>query len=144
LQLLTETARLIEPTVAFIEPAQTSCNYLALFFRNLENALSESDQVGTMLRVVAIAAPQLVNSEAGPSSAPADGPPASQIPGLNPLQKSTVQDSFLHSNPYPFTAAPGQPAECEAGNERYTANRREIGTVGVTQNGTEHTSRVLP
>lgn len=144
LQLLTETARLIEPTVAFIEPAQTSCNYLALFFRNLENTLSESDQVGTMLRVVAIAAPQLANSEAGPSSAPANGPPASQIPGLNPLQKSTVQDSFLHSNPYPFTAAPGQPAECEAGNERYTANRQEIGTVGVTQKGTEHTSRVLP
>ena len=28
---------------------------------------------------------------------------------------------FLHSNPYPNTAAPGQTQECEAGNENYKA-----------------------
>ena len=105
LGLLTETAKLVEPTVAFIEPAQTQCNYLALLFRNLENALSESDQVGTMLGVNAIAPPQLPNSEAGPASAPADGPPA-RIQGLTQAP-ALVDDSFLHSDPYPFTAAPG-------------------------------------
>ena len=140
LALLTETARLIEPTVAFIEPAQTKCNYLTLFFRNLENALSESDQVGTMLGVTALALPQLPNSEAGPSSAPADGPPASG----SPIQRSTEVDSYLHSDPYPYTASPGQPAECEAGNEQYVSGRQMIGTAPLSHIGTEKTKRVLP
>ena len=138
LSLLTNTAHLIEPTVAFIEPAQTQCNYLALLFRNLENALSESDQVGTMLGVNAIAPPQLPNSEAGPASAPANGPPAPK--GI----ESSQEDNYLHSDPYPFTAAPGQPSICEAGNERYVPGRQVIGTAPVTQKVTEHTKRVLP
>jgi virulence factor Mce-like protein len=141
---LTETAQLIEPTVAYIEPAQTTCNYLALFFRNLENALSESDQVGTVLRVLAITLPQLANSEAGPSSAPANGPPASAIPGLSPLQLSLVDDSFLHANPYPHTAAPGQPKACAAGNEQYIPGRKVIGNPPLLQKTTQATRRVLP
>jgi virulence factor Mce-like protein len=143
LEQLTETARLIEPTVAYIEPAQTSCNYLALFFRNLENALSESDQVGTMLGITALAMPQLPNSEAGPSSAPANGPPAAAT-GLPPILRgpgSPVDDSFLHSDPYPST---GQNGVCEAGNERYVTGRPVIGTAPVTQKHTEQTKRVLP
>jgi hypothetical protein len=145
LELLTSTARLIEPTVAFIEPAQTSCNYLALFFRNLENALSESDVVGSGLNVTALPLPQLTNSEAGPSSAPANGPPASAIPGLSQAQQTLVDDSFLHSNPYPNTHAPGQPAVCEAGNEEYLPGRQVIGTdPALQQRTTQQTKRVLP
>jgi virulence factor Mce-like protein len=142
LEQLTETASLIEPTVAYIEPAQTTCNYLALFFRNLENALSESDQVGTMLGVTALAMPQLPNSEAGPSSAPANGPPASAT-GLPPILAgpgSPVDDSFLHSNPYPST---GQNGVCAAGNERYIPGRQVIGTAPVRQKHTEQTKRSL-
>ena len=52
------------------------------------------------------------NSEAGPASAPANGPPSTA---------TLTADSFLHANPYPNTAAPGQVRECEAGNERYAA-----------------------
>jgi virulence factor Mce-like protein len=144
LVLLTETAQLIEPTVAFVEPAQTRCNYLALFFHNLENALSESDQVGTMVRVDAMAMPQLPNSEAGPASAPANGPPASAIPGLSPAQRTLVDDSFLHSDPYPGTAAPGQPNVCAAGNENYIPGRQVIGSAPVTHRTTEPTKRALP
>lgn len=143
LELLTETARLIVPTVAYIKPAQTSCNYLALFFRNLENALSESDQVGTMLGVTALAMPQLPNSEAGPASAPANGPPASAT-GLPPIQSgpgSPVDDSFLHSDPYPST---GQNGVCQAGNERYVHGRKVIGSAPVTRKHTEQTKRALP
>ena len=58
------------------------------------------------------ALPQLPNSEAGPSSAPADGPPAP--PGAPLTTKTLEDDSFLHSNPYPNTDAPGQTPECEA------------------------------
>ena len=143
LELLTETASLIEPTVAYLEPAQTTCNYLALFFRNLESALSESDVVGSQLDVVALPLPQLPNSEAGPASAPADGPPA---PRNAPLSVQSLEDdSFLHSNPYPSTAAPSQPSVCEAGNEFYITGRQVIGNAPqVQQRTTEQTKRVLP
>lgn len=149
LVLLTDTARLIKPTVAFIEPAQTQCNYLTLFFRNFENSLSESDVIGSMLDVNALPLPQLGfklhNAEAGPSSGPANGPPASHFKHLPIVKQSLVDDSFLHSNPYPFTAAPGQPAECEAGNERYLKAHVYIGHAPSLQGSTtEKTRRVLP
>ena len=55
-----------------------------------------------------------------------------------------MDDSFLHSDPYPYTAAPGQPAECMAGNERYVKGRMVIGPAPVLGNKTDRTSRVLP
>jgi virulence factor Mce-like protein len=149
LVLLTETAELIKPTVAYIKPAQTQCNYLALFFRNLASSLSESDQVGTMLDAQPLALPGLnlngstilPNSEAGPASAPANGPAAGAIKGLTFQQRNLTQDSFLHSDPYPST---GQNGVCTAGNERYVAGRKVIGTPSVLQNKTEKTRRALP
>ncbi len=38
-------------------------------------------------------------------------------------------NNFLHSNPYPFTAAPGQPKTCEAANEKFIPNKVVIGNV---------------
>ena len=40
-----------------------------------------------------------------------------------------AQDNYLHTNPYPNTAAPGQPKECEAANESYDAGKTTIGNV---------------
>ena len=54
------------------------------------------------------------NNEGIPSSAPADG-------GDGGLGSSPLDRNYLHVNPYPNTAAPGQPQECEAGNEPYMA-----------------------
>jgi virulence factor Mce-like protein len=143
LVLLTDTAQLLQPTIAFATPAQTSCNYLALLFRNLESAVSESDVVGSFLRVGILALPQLPNSEAGPSTAPANGPPA---PAGAPLTIKTLEDdSFLHSNSYPNTDAPGQTPECESGNESYIKGRQVIGNDPGNQGlVTERTKRVLP
>ena len=130
---LTSTARLLRPTLSFLTPAQTDCNYGTLFFRNIASAASETDAVGSMLRASPVTLPQVKGSEAGPASAPANGPPArTGIPGT---VASLEQDSFLHSNPYPNTAAPGQDRECEAGNEGYSAargngrNQQAIGNV---------------
>jgi virulence factor Mce-like protein len=143
LQILTETANLLEPTLAYLEPAQTTCNYFALFFRNLASSLSESDVIGSQLDVTALPPPQLPNSEAGPASAPANGPPAPSH--ASPFVKSVEDDSFLHSNPTPYTAAPGQPRVCEAGNESYITGRQVIGNSPlIMQAGTEQTHRVLP
>lgn len=113
------TARLLDPIFKFGTPIQTKCNYLTLFFRNLASVLSESDSIGTYLRAYVLALPQIPGSEAGPAATPANGPP-----GRDPAD---IGDSFLHSNPYPNTAAPGQTPECEAGNETYLPGRQVIG-----------------
>ena len=133
---LTRTATILRDPLAFITPAQTTCNYLSLFFRNLQSTFSEGDGLGTFLRFGILGLPQNPNSEAGPSSAPANGPAANRI--REPLR----EDSFLHSNPYPNSAAPGQPKECEAGNESYLTGRQVIGNDPATQPAaTEATTR---
>ncbi len=150
---LTSTVTRLRPTLAFATPAQTSCNYGTLFFRNLASITSESDAVGSFLAVNPMALPlaqpgTTPSSEGGPAAAPANGPPPG--PGLSGTDRSLYQDSFLHSNPYPNTAAPGQPLECEAGNEGYRAgvngvNQQAIGNpANATGIVTEQTVRVLP
>jgi ABC-type transporter Mla subunit MlaD len=116
---LTETAILLKPILAFLTPAQTKCNYFGLFFNNLASILSESDAVGSMLRFGVVALPQLPGSEAGPTASPSNGPAGKDF--------SSIDDSFLHSNPYPNTAAPGQTQECEANNEVYKPGTQQIG-----------------
>jgi len=115
---LRDTTRVLKPTVAFLTPAQTVCNYATLWFRNISSLLSEGDSNGTWQRFIIIATPQGPNNEGGPSGAPANGP-------------ST--DNHLHNNPYPNTAAPGQTRECEAGNEGYAVGRTTIGNIPGNQ-----------
>jgi hypothetical protein len=85
---------------------------VTLWFRNVSSLLSEGDVHGTWQRFIIIATPQGPNNEGGPSSAPANGP---------------TSDNYLHSNPYPNTASPGQTKECESGNEPFPAGRKVIG-----------------
>jgi ABC-type transporter Mla subunit MlaD len=108
----------VDPVLDYLAPTQTVCNYVTLFFRNISSLLSEGDKNGTWQRFIIVTAPQGPNNEGGPSSAPANGP--------------TV-DNHLHTNPYPNTAAPGQPRECEAGNEPYLSGRNVTGNVPGTQ-----------
>jgi virulence factor Mce-like protein len=121
---LSRTARSLKPTLAFVTPAQTVCNYATLWFRNISSLLSEGDSNGTSQRFIIIATPQGPNNEGGPSAAPANGP---------------AVDNHLHANPFPNTAAPGQTKECEAGNEPYAQGRTVIGNSpgnqGLTTSG---------
>ena len=121
LDATTATLQSLQPTLAFVAPAQTVCNYLTLFFQNVASLLSVGDRNGTWQRFIIVATPQGPNNEGGPSSAPANGP--------------TV-DNHIHTNPYPNTAAPGQPRECEAGNEPYQAGRTVLGNVSGRQQAT--------
>ncbi len=121
---LAETLETLNPTLQHLAPAQLSCNYITLWFRNVSSLLSEGDVHGTWQRFIIIATPQGENNEGLPSSAPANGPGA----------------NYLHSDPYPNTGAPGQPKECEAGNEPWLTNRKVIGNVpGKQPNRTEGT-----
>jgi virulence factor Mce-like protein len=112
LELLTDTNELLDPSLEFLAPAQTTCNYLSLVFANLADAFSESNGNGNWLGAIAFEPPNGPNAESAPASAPANGP---------------ERINHLHSNPYPDTAAPGQSRECEAGNERYEPGKTVIG-----------------
>jgi virulence factor Mce-like protein len=115
---LTHTFSSLKPTLAFLTPVQTTCNYITLFLRNISSLLSVGDANGTWQRFIIIATPTGPNSETGPSSGPANGPDPA---------------NHLHSNPYPNTASPGQAQECEAGNEPYQAGKTVIGNVAGNQ-----------
>jgi virulence factor Mce-like protein len=118
IRALTGTLRSLRPTLDYLAPAQTKCNYLALWFRNIGSLLSEGDKNGTWQRFIIVTAPNGPNSEGTPSAKPANGP---------------GPDNHLHTNPYPNTRAPGQPKECEAANEPYLSGKNVIGNVPGTQ-----------
>jgi len=94
----------------------------------------EADVHGTWQRFIIIATPQGPNNEGGPSSAPANG---GGLPGK--------QDNFLHTNPYPNTASPGQDTrECEGANESYAIGKQSLGNVPGNQGtSTDKTTRSL-
>ena len=124
LDLLIETNDLLGPAIRFIGPAQTTCNYLTIAFRNLASASSEGNSLGGWINAIAFQAPSGPNAEAGPASAPANSPePADE----RFLVSGEGKANHLHSNPYPNTASPHQPRECEAGNERYEIGVTRIG-----------------
>ena len=103
-----------QPTVRFVTPAQTVCNYGTLLFRNFSSAVAQGANGGRWQRISVFEPPQGPNNEGSYASAPANG-------------GGTDPDNFLHYNPYPNTASPGQPHECEAGNETYAVGRQVIG-----------------
>lgn len=102
---LRATATIANPLFSFITPAQTVCNYATLLFRNAASMVSAGDSVGTAQRFQLVVPGGGPNNEGGPAAAPANGGGA------------TPTTNYLHQNPYPNTAAPGQTKECEAGNE---------------------------
>lgn len=112
LDLLIDTNDLLDPAIGFIAPAQTTCNYLTLSFRNLASAFGEGNGTGNWLNFISFEPPSGPNAESTPASTPAGGP---------------ERTNHLHYNPYPNTAAPGQSRGCEAGNERYAKGRTVIG-----------------
>jgi ABC-type transporter Mla subunit MlaD len=135
---LTHTLGLGNPFFAGLAPAQTNCNYVTLFFRNLASLLSESVGVGTVGRAAGVLAPDGPNNEGLPSSAPANGPSVDHLPGnTTGTVGPPINNNHLHINPYPNVGGPGQPLECEAGNEPFKEGETVIGNVPGNV-GTKH------
>jgi hypothetical protein len=125
IDMLTRLSSSLKPTLRFLVPAQTVCNYATLWFRNAASLLSDGDANGTWQRFMVVAAPTLrgsnvfgPNNEGLPSSGVANGP---QV------------ENHTHMTPYPNTAAPGQDRECQAGNERYARGQTLVGNVPGNQ-----------
>ena len=70
-----------------------------------------------------------IDSEGSPSAQPADGP---------------IIETHLHDTPYPYVGAPGQPAVCEAGNERYTPGLTTIGHASALAGSTTESLTTVP
>jgi ABC-type transporter Mla subunit MlaD len=117
LDRLTLTASSLRSPLAFLTPAQSSCNYVTLFLRNIASTLSDDVITGTALRFNLIAIPDALGSEAVPSQRPYTTPETDPSAHIGPV----------HVNPYPNTDSPGQTPECAAGNERYSGKAARIG-----------------
>jgi hypothetical protein len=101
--------QILNQPLAYVTPAQTQCNYVGLFARNIASAVGGRDGIASWLRfslVTGWANPfPGANTESGSASANANF----QAKDLN-----GDTSNFLNSNPYPST---GQNNICAAGNE---------------------------
>ena len=113
LDLLTDTNRLLKPSLSYITPSETVCHYWSLTFKFLANANNQGNSNGNWLQFLSFAPPEGINSESTFASAPAN--------------EADNSKNHLHFNPYPKTAAPGQDKVCEAGNEKYVEGKTVIG-----------------
>jgi virulence factor Mce-like protein len=113
LELLTDTNKLLKPSLSYITPSQTICNYWSLTFKNLADATGEGNSNGHWLEFYSYGPPEGENSESTLAAAPAD--------------EAGDSENHLHYNPNPQTAAPGQGKVCEAGNERYVKGETIVG-----------------
>ena len=118
LRAATGTLTSLRPTLRYLAPTQTQCNYVTEWFRNVSSLLSEGDSNGTWQRFIIVPTPEGPDSEGGPAAKPANGP---------------TQANHLHTDPYPHTGAPGEPKECEAGNEPYQGGQTVTSNVPGTQ-----------
>lgn len=119
LDTLISTQKIIKPLVSHVTPAQNVCNYLALLFRNVNDLASTGNEQGQFVRAIGVLPPPGPNSESAAAAAPANSDVGSSV------------GNFLHSNPYPYTASPGQPRSCMAGNEGYSTGVQTIGNPAV-------------
>jgi ABC-type transporter Mla subunit MlaD len=111
---LTQTLTSLRSPLDFLTPVQSTCNYVTLFLRNISSTLSERVSNGGLLRFVQVAITDLPGRESEPSQGPYTGP-VNQASGP------------IHINPYPYTASPGQPNVCAAGNEPFNPNKALFG-----------------
>jgi virulence factor Mce-like protein len=113
LELLTDTNKLLKPSLSYLTPSQTVCNYWSLTFKNVASAASRGNDDGHWLEFVSYGPPEGPNSESTFASAPAN--------------EAGNAKNHLHFNPNPQTAAPGQGKVCEAGNEKLVKGETVIG-----------------
>jgi virulence factor Mce-like protein len=110
-QRLLETVASLDPTLRFVNPAQTHCNVFGLWTRNLGSLVSEGDESGAVINALVMLGTQML--------------PAS------------TRSPDLHANYYPNEN--GQ--ECESNNEPFQPNQQAIGNpAGLQSRKVELTS----
>ena len=97
---------LLNPALRFVGPAQTVCNYATLLARNAQDHLGISpDGIGTAQRfLVDVGRTETPSTGSTPRTARTARRPR---PANSPTPAGGA-NNFLHANPYPNTASPGQ------------------------------------
>ena len=108
LDLLIDTNEVLDPAIKYIAPAQTTCNYLSLVFRNLADAFSESNGEGNWLGAICFEAAERAERRVG------------AVVGA----RRTARKRTTTSTTTP-TRDTGQDGVCEAGNERYAPGKTD-------------------
>jgi ABC-type transporter Mla subunit MlaD len=108
---LTKVVDSLGPTLRFVNPFQTQCNYLGLWTRNASSTISEGDENGNWFRFI----------------------PVAQTDEF--LQRATPAPQ-LHATPYGNATA----NECETGNEPYLPGQHIGHPAGLQPNHTELTA----
>ena len=115
------------PTIAFVTPAQTVCNYFAIWSSATSRACSsEGGTNGQVLRFSVIAPPG--------STADADRSEQRGLPVLGTRERAGRRqrrpDQLPARQPVPVSPPrPASRATCEAGNEKFPAGKPVIGNV---------------
>jgi ABC-type transporter Mla subunit MlaD len=118
----------LRPTLDDLAASQVDCNYPGVALRNLASVVSEGTPNGNFVGVGAALVLPGPNGEAGPATAPANGPPERP-------------DNYLHSTVTPSTGR----GECESGNEDFKGGQQAIGHApGTQQARTEATTAGRP
>jgi ABC-type transporter Mla subunit MlaD len=104
---LTKVVDSLGPTLRFVNPFQTQCNYLGLWTRNASSTISEGDENGNWFRFI----------------------PVAQTDEF--LQRATPAPQ-LHATPYGNATA----NECETGNEPYLPGQHIGHPAGLQPNHT--------
>jgi virulence factor Mce-like protein len=113
---LTSTMKTLNPTLRYVGPHVTVCNYFTYFFSFLADHISDEDATGTVQRIQIKMAPLLQpNSMASIGAArPANGGT------VDPVQHALSGDAAaLHDQIYNHAVQPDGSADCESGQRGY-------------------------
>ncbi|MCX6388673.1 MAG: MlaD family protein [Solirubrobacterales bacterium] len=169
IERLTDTTDTGTPLIQYVAPAQTTCNYASVLLRNVASSTSDGFTFtsggdsggGTLQRALPIVPANgsnpwsawAFNSEGGASGNAISGPEGTKTYAAGPTGDGSFGTNFLHSNSYPYTASPGQPKACQAGNESFPwvdgASTRQFSQVTAAQGlnpqaGTMHAETTPP
>jgi len=134
---LTDTMKTLNPSLRYVGPFVTVCNYFTYMWTFLADILSEEDATGNAWRVQAKLSP--LAQENSMSSFGAVRPAAGGT--IDPIQKEAFGDAAaLHASDYGRAVDESGNADCEAGQRGYPGegtytNHRTPGNQGPTYKG---------
>jgi virulence factor Mce-like protein len=113
---LTDTMRTLNPTLRYVGPHVTVCNYFTYFWTNIADHISDEDATGTVQRVQVKLAP--LEQENSLLSFGATEP--AHADHIDPVQKALFGDAVeFHDQLYGAAVDPQGNADCEAGQRGY-------------------------
>jgi virulence factor Mce-like protein len=113
---LTDTMRTLNPTLRYVGPHVTVCNYLTYFWTFFSDHISDEDATGTVQRVQVKTVP--LEQEHGMASFGAVEP--AHADHIDPVQKTLFGDPVqLHDQLYNAAVDPDGNADCESGQRGY-------------------------